>query len=455
MAMKKYDVIVIGAGIGGLGAALMLAHKGKHVLILEKNKFLGGRLMSYQKEGFIVDLGIHIISQSFKGPLGQVLERVGKTCNIKFKLIRPITSYKGETFLFPHDLKKRCGEKEFNAVMEALSDIRSFSEEQVSSYDEISTRDFFDKYIKDPLSKACINNISTIYMCLPYWKTSAGEFMRCMRSEAKSKASGYPEGGCGAITNMYVEAFKDFGGEILTGAEVTNIEIRDGGVRGVYVGEEYYEAEMIVSNADIKGTMLKLVNKDKLPADYTNYVNNLEYSWTGPIMRLALDKVLTDVPMLTQIGTTDPEGYYRDLEKGIVADELNFFMVSPSNFSSKVAPAGKQLINIGPPMPIGTPASLKEDIKEGYFRTLEKYIPGFRDHIIWMEYIFIDGLGKLIGEKGAGIGIGQTPTQSGKNRPPIKTPIDGLYIVGAEAGGYGVGIELALNSAMEFIDNYT
>ena len=59
-----------------------------------------------------------------------------------------------------------------------------------------------------------------------------------------------------------------------------------------------------------------------------------------------------------------------------------------------------------------------------------------------------------MGENGAGIGIAQIVGQAGHDRPSIKTPIEGLYIVGAEAGGAGVGTELAANSAIEFFEKY-
>lgn len=452
--MKKYDAIVIGAGIGGLGAGIMLAHKGKKVLMLEQNAHSGGRLMSYERDGFMVDLGVHIISQSEKGPLGKVMERVGLPLNINFKKLRPITSFKGETFIFPHDLVKMCPKEDYEATLKALKDIRQFTEDEVAGFDNITTKEFFSKYTKDKIVLACIFNISTIYMCLPSWESSAGEFMRCLRAEAASKASGYPEGGCGKIIKTYEDAFKHFGGEIRHKARVTKINAENGIAKGVYVDGEYIEAEMIVSNADIKQTFLKFVDASAVPPQYREYVESLTYSWTGPILRIALDKVMTDIPMLTQFGTVDSEEYYEQLAKGIVPEELNFFMVSPSNLSPGVAPEGKQLINCGPAMPITTPLSLKEEIREAYYRTLEKYIPGVREHVIWEEYLYFDSLAKLVGEQGAGIGIGQTTAQSGAKRPGIKTPVENLYIVGAEAGGYGVGIELALNSAIEFIDKY-
>ena len=46
------------------------------------------------------------------------------------------------------------------------------------------------------------------------------------------------------------------------------------------------------------------------------------------------------------------------------------------------------------------------------------------------------------------------PGQTGADRPSVKIPLEGLYIVGGEAGGSGVGIELCANSAIEFFEKY-
>ncbi len=50
-------VAVIGAGLGGLSAAIMLAHAGFRVTVLEKNSHVGGKLNRLQTEGFSFDLG--------------------------------------------------------------------------------------------------------------------------------------------------------------------------------------------------------------------------------------------------------------------------------------------------------------------------------------------------------------------------------------------------------------
>ena len=52
--MKQYDAIVVGAGIGGLASALLLAESGKKVALFEKTARTGGRLGSSARDGFTV-----------------------------------------------------------------------------------------------------------------------------------------------------------------------------------------------------------------------------------------------------------------------------------------------------------------------------------------------------------------------------------------------------------------
>jgi len=57
MQKEKYDVVVVGAGIGGLGVGALLAHSGYKTLVVEKHDFVGGRFSSYEHEGFTLPTG--------------------------------------------------------------------------------------------------------------------------------------------------------------------------------------------------------------------------------------------------------------------------------------------------------------------------------------------------------------------------------------------------------------
>jgi len=74
--MKKYDVIVIGAGLAGLTAAYRLSVAGKAVLLLEKENFLGGRTSSFNDDGMKVEAGFHRHIGYYK-KLPSILNEVG------------------------------------------------------------------------------------------------------------------------------------------------------------------------------------------------------------------------------------------------------------------------------------------------------------------------------------------------------------------------------------------
>ena len=97
---------------------------------------------------------------------------------------------------------------------------------------------------------------------------------------------------------------------------------------------------------------------------------------------------------------------------------------------------------------------MKKELTEAMVRTAETIIPGLRQHIMWTNTMTPEDIKNMLGEEGTAIGIAQMVGQVGDKRPKINTPIEGLYIVGGEAGGTGVGIELCINSAIEFIDKH-
>ena len=97
---------------------------------------------------------------------------------------------------------------------------------------------------------------------------------------------------------------------------------------------------------------------------------------------------------------------------------------------------------------------MKDELTEATLNTAEKYIPGLRENVRWINVMGVTELEKMLGEEGAGIGIGQTAGQCGEKRPKINTPVEGLFLVGGEAGGTGVGIELCANSAIEFMEKH-
>ena len=75
-AEQKYDVIVIGSGIGGLTNAALLSKLGRKVCVLEQHYTAGGYTHSYEREGYEWDVGVHYIGEVHKphSPLRRVFD---------------------------------------------------------------------------------------------------------------------------------------------------------------------------------------------------------------------------------------------------------------------------------------------------------------------------------------------------------------------------------------------
>lgn len=76
----KYDVVIIGSGLGGLVCAHILSKAGKHVLVLEKEVQPGGCLQSYRRDGLAFDTGFHYVGGLDEGQaLHAVFKMLGLT----------------------------------------------------------------------------------------------------------------------------------------------------------------------------------------------------------------------------------------------------------------------------------------------------------------------------------------------------------------------------------------
>ena len=64
---SQVDIVVVGGGIGGLGAAAMLGRSGKRVLLLERSSSLGGRGATSVESGFHFNFGPHALYRGGHG----------------------------------------------------------------------------------------------------------------------------------------------------------------------------------------------------------------------------------------------------------------------------------------------------------------------------------------------------------------------------------------------------
>ena len=67
--MKQYDVIIIGGGLGGLSCGVMLSKEGLNVCVLEQHSVIGGCLQSFNRNGRVLDTGMHYVGSLSEGQI--------------------------------------------------------------------------------------------------------------------------------------------------------------------------------------------------------------------------------------------------------------------------------------------------------------------------------------------------------------------------------------------------
>ena len=75
--------------------------------------------------------------------------------------------------------------------------------------------------------------------------------------------------------------------------------------------------------------------------------------------------------------------------------------------------------------------------------------PGLSENMLWYDITTPEDIYNSYGKEASVIGVSQIVNQVGINRPSVSLPIKGLYMVGGDAGGWGIGTELAAQSAFE------
>jgi phytoene dehydrogenase-like protein len=140
---------------------------------------------------------------------------------------------------------------------------------------------------------------------------------------------------------------------------------------------------------------------------------------------------------------------------GHIPDEVVAFFTVPSNYDPSMAPEGKQCVIAGT---ICSPDPTAPEIKmqnEKVDKTIEKIFPGFMDACFERQATGPAEISAatrdsvLPGQGGECVGLGQIVGQCGKHKPSQKTPINGLFIVGADAGGVGMGTHQSGESGMK------
>ena len=457
-------IVVVGAGVGGLGCGALLAKAGYEVEVFEKNGFIGGRCSATEMEGFVIDNFVHAFPLGGKGPHAAIAAELDE--ELEFIVQDPaaivVDGLGGGARSYPQRLDIRplgnrirmalnMGVRIANlpGVYRLFQRMLKCDDDFISSKDLTTIRDFLLEYTDDPQLHRFINVLSFMMFTVPYNNASAGEFIHCFRAMFNAANFGYVKGSSGAIPLAYQRGLEKYGGRIHLGKGVQRILSEGGIVKGVLCDNEEKAADVVVSNAGILSTVA-LAGAENLGEEFVEMSSGLHYSDSAVVVKYILDEPVVNHPFIVYIPDTEAAEMFSYTCADSTPHDVYIFMPVIDRWDPSLVPEGKQLILAAAAAP-NRPA---EGDSHAIIQVMEKRIfalfPALEQHVVWREEVHAEHIQAATGHPRYAdcVGLAQVPGQVGADKPSPITPIEGLYLVGAEAGARGIGTEQAAASAV-------
>ncbi|OQX81524.1 MAG: hypothetical protein B6D56_02310 [Candidatus Omnitrophica bacterium 4484_70.1] len=439
---EKYDVVIIGAGIGGLVCGCYLAKAGLKVLIVEKNDKPGGYCTSFERDGFKFDVGPHYFGslREDEGILFRILKELDLLDRIKF-----VTSDPTDRIITPdktifirknkEDTKKELM-SHFPQEKENINDFFKFVLHKdflyiLSKTKKITFKKLLNSFFKDEKLKSALS-VLTINLNLPPSKASA-LVMTVLLREFIFDGGYYPKGGMQVFSDLLAQRFKEYGGRIILSRIVKKIITKRKKVKAVELDNgELILSKIVVSNADATLTFKKLLDCHSKEAEK---VRRLKPSYSAFVVFLGLKKKLKIKPphfVTWFLSDYDVERIYRNInlsEEGSIKGKIIVFPPLEDTLLSFREKNTMRAIVIANYQNIWK--RYKEKICNKIIKRLSFLIPDLERLIeikeIATPYTFYR---YTFNKRGALFGWQATPNQIDRNVFPPQVSVKNLYLVG-------------------------
>jgi len=515
MTKYDYDVIVVGSGHNGLTTAGYLARSGLRVLVLERRGIVGGAVCTEEViPGYKIDVGSSAHIMVHLTPVIRELEL--EKHGLEYIDMNPYAFYPSPTgqgsIAFYRDK-----EKTYNSIA-TMSDHDAEAYRKYLEYWGPINEAVFDVFLNPPSvmglfgtmakAQAKVRHLTSTMETVRRLFTSYGQLINetfeseAMRASlmwlaaqsgpppdeigagdffgwhAMMHTSGamHPKGGSGMLTQAMARSFTAAGGTVVLNAPVKRILVKGNRVEGVETMDGMrYTAPIVVSNAHVQTTMLKLVGDEHLSSSLVHKIRNIRVgNGFGMTVRCAADELpdYSGAPsggkpheshhgMQLLCPTTDYlRRAYFDYSLGLPARDPAVLAMTFSAIDPVVAPPGKHTIFLWSQYFPYTMANgmtwenERERVADSILEVLYRYAPNMRGKII-DRYIQtpldLENLHGLV--NGNVMHVEMSLDQMFFYRPiaelaDYRSPIRGLYLTGASTHpGGGVFAASGYNTA--------
>jgi len=486
--MIKYNVIIIGSGLGGLIAAATLSKLGKKVLLLEQHYIPGGCATAFKRKDFVMEVGLHEMDGLFnKDAKVKIFDFLEVNKFVHFEQVPELFNLKSKDsdFTFPHGtesaknvlLEKYPNEtkginaffKLINGILEEIPrmplekwktmlifPIMPLLFPNIVKTSKSSLGHWLDKHIQDEELKLILTTNLLYYGDDPY--TMSLMYFSVAQASYIGGGGHFIKGGSQKLSDYLSQYIQSHGGQVLLGNKAENILIENGQASGVQFRDAFNETSepvTIYADAVIANAAIPLIVK-MLPAAYKSLledkIKNLKEACSLISIYMGFDIDLKQFGVKHYSTFIQGEGLnsLKDIKGNYQGDwsKKSFVFVDYSQVDSALAPSGKSVGVICAADYLSEWEGLndtayktkKEQIAQLFFQKLEHHYPGILKHLVFYEV----GTAKTIqrytlNPKGTPYGYAQTPSQSGLGRIATQSPIKNLYFASAWAfpgGGF-------------------
>ncbi len=482
--------LVVGAGFGGMAAAIRLSVMGYRVQLLEKLDGPGGRAYVRKQDGFTFDGGPTIITVPF------MFEELWAMCGRKFsddvelRLMDPFYRVRfddGTHFDYSGDPEKMraevarispedaagfdnfvkeadlCYKLGFEALgskaFDSIGDLISAVPSMVRMRAWRTMHSLVASHLKHPKLRMAMSLQTLLIGGNPFSVTSVYSLINALERRFGVYSA---MGGTGSIVNGMIKLLEDRKVPVRYNATVRQITIEGGkGGRGggcatgvELANGEKLRADIVVCNSDTAWTYRNLVAAEHRPHWTNKRIDNGRYSMSLFVWYFGTNKQYPDVPHHTMALGPRYEGLLTDIfKKHKLTEDFSLYLHRPSATDPSVAPAGHDAFYVLSPVPHLDSGTDWKAHAETYRLKVQKrleetLLPELGQHIVTSHVMTPqDFQDRLLSLKGAAFGLEPLLLQSAWFRPHNRSEdVKNLFMVGASTHP-GAGVPGVLMSA--------